>query len=281
MAPAASLPEPANDAASAPDAFGAIPHAPWPEDATRDAFCGDWFLWQRRRGHRTSTDDMLTAWLATRVSHTPPERYLDLGCGIGSVLLLTAHALRPGWSIGVEAQAQSARMAARTIDELPMSAPTLHVRQADIRALDPARTGRFPLITGSPPYLPEGSGVQSPDPQRAACRFELRGGIEDYCHTAAALLAPGGHFVVVFQSTWHDRVISAATQAGLSPRQQVDLFTRSDRPEDFLKVYALSNQPGPTQRRTLCVRQPDGSLTQDWKTVRMDLYLGGVPDPPN
>ncbi|TVQ98252.1 MAG: hypothetical protein EA398_13600 [Deltaproteobacteria bacterium] len=274
-----------------PDALGTTPQAPWPDDALRDRFCGDWLLWQRRRGHRTSTDDMLTAWLATRVHPEPPERYLDLGCGIGSVLLLTAHALEPGESHGVEAQEQSATMAARSVSELPASAPPLLVRCADFRQLDPARLPRYPLITGSPPYLPPGTGVPSPDPQRAACRFELRGGIEDYCATAASLLAPDGVFVVVFQSAWHDRVLDAASNAGLRETCRAELRTRASHDTDFLRAYAFrptgtSAHAGflPDDRHDshgaadvpiehLDVRDHDGQVTPKWLGVRRRLGL--------
>jgi hypothetical protein len=37
-------------------------------------------------GHRWSLDDLVTAWVATRVvAATPPARFVDLGCGIGTV----------------------------------------------------------------------------------------------------------------------------------------------------------------------------------------------------
>ena len=66
---------------------------------------GDWRVYQRDGGHRWSTDDMVTSWVAGRVLRdvllpaaaaaagpsTPLAlRYLDLGCGIGSVLMMTA-----------------------------------------------------------------------------------------------------------------------------------------------------------------------------------------------
>ncbi|MBW2376977.1 MAG: hypothetical protein JRF55_13495 [Deltaproteobacteria bacterium] len=85
----------------------------WPEDAGRDRLIGDWHIYQRTGGHRTSTDDLITAWYAVHRNPDPPERYLDLGCGVGSVLLMVSHKLRPKIVLGVEAQAQSLMMARR------------------------------------------------------------------------------------------------------------------------------------------------------------------------
>ncbi|HEX7603834.1 MAG TPA: hypothetical protein VF316_19585, partial [Polyangiaceae bacterium] len=59
---------------------------------TDDALTRDFRVWQRAKGHRFSADDLATAYLAWRVA---PEarRVVDLGCGLGSVLLHLAWAM--------------------------------------------------------------------------------------------------------------------------------------------------------------------------------------------
>jgi tRNA1(Val) A37 N6-methylase TrmN6 len=51
---------------------------------------------------------------------------------------------------------------------------------------------RFELICGAPPFMKLGAGVLPKDPQRAAGRFELRGGVEAYIEAMRACLVPGG-----------------------------------------------------------------------------------------
>ena len=66
------------------------------EPTTLDALTGDFVMYQRKNGHRYSTDDLLTAWYATvhgaahRDTGAPPPRLCDLGTGIGSVGLSVA-----------------------------------------------------------------------------------------------------------------------------------------------------------------------------------------------
>src|SRR5580698_5758291 len=61
------------------------------ERVTCDRLTRDFVMFQRRRGHRHSTDDLLTAWYAaqeiSRFPTTPMSRFrlLDLGSGIGSI----------------------------------------------------------------------------------------------------------------------------------------------------------------------------------------------------
>ena len=63
-------------------------------DESLDALCGHFKIFQLRKGHRYSTDDILTAWYGS--SWCPSARsVLDLGSGIGTVALVAAWRL-PG-----------------------------------------------------------------------------------------------------------------------------------------------------------------------------------------
>ena len=237
---------------------------PWPDDATRDRLVGDWWFYQRRGGHRTSTDDLVTAYSAARHGCASPARYADIGCGIGSVLLTTAYALRPGESLGVEAQEQSAAMAARSIAELPDDAPPIRVLRGDLRDAKPETLGRFDLITGSPPYLPLGTGSLSPDPQRqralqaaAASRPTQR---PPRCSPRRTHL--------VFQTQWNPRVEDALTQAGLTAFA-TDFAMRTGR-APFLSVFAARRGPARAEVAVerIDVRDADGERTAAYQAVR-------------
>lgn len=246
--------------------------APLPTDAEREELVGSWSMYQRRGGHRASTDDVVTAWLAVRGSSSAPARYLDLGCGVGTVLLLTAHALRPGRSVGIEAQDESHTMCARSIAELP-DPPAIQLLHGDFRSVDVAALGPFDLVTGSPPYFPEGTGVLPADPQRRACRFELRGGVEDYAIAAARVLAPGGRFVVVFPSAGAARAQAAAGAAGLHERSHARLWMREGRPAPFLDVWCFAREPGDVERLSFAIRYASGAVSDDYATARALLGL--------
>ncbi len=260
----------------------------WPDDAVRARLVGDWHIYQRTGGHRTSTDDVITAWHACRDWNAPPSRYLDLGCGIGSVLLTVAWRLKPAFSLGVEAQAQSVQLLRRALEELPSDAPLVHVENSDFRSIprghhslsasgsgsspSPRNTSHgFVLITGSPPYFPLGTGVHPNDPQRLACRFETRGGVEDYCAAAARYLADDGRFHLVFQTKWNERVEAAGANAGLHLAGRCDFRSRSDRPEPFLTVYEFRRSATSLQSMSLAVRDRNGDFTPEFVELRREL----------
>ena len=251
----------------------------WPDDATRDRLIGDWWMYQRRGGHRTSTDDLLAAWFAV-VHHGDrgaPAHYVDLGCGIGSVLFQVAWRLRPLRVTGVEAQAQSALMAQRSASELPSPRPEITILHQDLRSPLPEGLPPADVVTGSPPYFPVGTGVLSPDAQRRACRFELRGGVEAYCEAASRLLAPDGVFCLVFTARDAARVHAAGRDAGLALIDEVPVLLREGAEAPLLAVYAFCRPGGRAPRAAhpepLVVRDRDGALTDGWLAVRRTLGL--------
>ena len=183
---------------------------------TLDAISGHFRLFQLRDGHRFSTDDILTAWYGT--SWCPTARTaLDLGSGIGTVGMISAWRLPGAKFVTVEAQSDSVKLARKSMLYNGL-ADRYEIREGDFR--NPGvlcDNEKFDLITGSPPYFPPGTGVESEHPQKLACRFELRGTVADYCATAAKHLALGGFFACVFptESTQLTRVEQGACEAGL------------------------------------------------------------------
>jgi hypothetical protein len=80
---------------------------------TLDAISGYFRLFQLAKGHRFSTDDVLTAWYGTMCC--PAARsVLDLGSGVGAVGMIAAWRLPGARFVTVEAQAESVRLARKS-----------------------------------------------------------------------------------------------------------------------------------------------------------------------
>ena len=211
----------------------------WPEVGEDLCFLsGDWRIFQRIDGHRWSLDDLLTAWYG--VTHAPArvERALDLGCGIGSVLMMIGWSFPEATLLGIEAQDVSQALARRSI-AYNGAADRITVRHGDLREEDNLPEGNiFDLVTGTPPYIPVGHGTPSERIQKEPCCFETRGGIEAYCLAAARGLAPGGVFVVCEGANPHQRTLDAATAAGLRIFAWRDVIPKEGKPALFT-LYAM------------------------------------------
>jgi tRNA1Val (adenine37-N6)-methyltransferase len=215
-------------------------------ELTDDALTDRIRVLQRRAGHRYSVDDVVTAWVAVNLArNAATATYLDLGCGLGSVLLMVTDRIPGLQAIGLEAQAQSFELATANVQRNALCGRVrvLHGDLRDRQALERVRAenaGRgFDLITGTPPYKPAGSATPSPDPQRAYARVELRGGVEDYLRSAAQLLSPQGACVVCMESSAEARVRAGASQAGLAIREVLPVIPIAGRKGRLFSVYTL------------------------------------------
>lgn len=237
---------------------------------THDAITADFRILQRRRGHRYSLDDLATA--ATACAAAPrARRYLDLGAGIGSVLLMVTWKLRPGRVVGVEALSQSVALARRSLARDGVAATLL---LGDHREVTRGLEERFDLVTGTPPYLPANTALASPDPQRAAARIELRGGVEDYLASASRVIAEGGRVVVCADGRRPERVERGARDAGLTPILRRDVWPHPAAAHPLFAVWVLMRGGGgaPTHERLL-VRGPDGEQTAEARALRATFGL--------
>ncbi|CAN92476.1 hypothetical protein sce2317 [Sorangium cellulosum So ce56] len=237
---------------------------------------GDFRILQRLDGHRWSADDLVTAWFAAeRVAHAPPRRTVDLGCGIGTVLLFTAWRFPDARCAGVEAQEVSASMARRSVAWNGVDARG-EVRWGDLR--DPAvLDGLAPaeLVTGTPPYLPVGTGIESARLQCGPCRFEHRGGVEDYCVAAARLLAPGAPFVACAAARQRPRVEAAAAAAGLALEAWRDVVPKEGKAALF-SVYALRRAEAVASchdEPPLVLRGRNGRFTEEFDALRRTMGM--------
>lgn len=248
------------------------------EHESLDPIVGTWRIFQLKRGHRFSVDDMVTAWLGAR-ARPEARRLLDLGCGIGSVGLSTlwrvGHA--DATLLGVEAQEVSVGLARRTFAYNGV-ADRVSVVLGDLRDPDVVPGGQtFELITGSPPYIPPGKGLLSPHPQRAHCRIELRGSVYDYCVAAKRFLAPAGRFAFVMLAA-DPRTEDAPVAAGLRVVERLDVVFRAGRePQIAVLVCAHADEilsDAVRATSTMTVRDAAGEFTDDYNRFRLDM--GGM-----
>jgi tRNA1(Val) A37 N6-methylase TrmN6 len=248
-------------------------------DETLDAISGHFRLFQLRDGHRFSTDDILTGWYGTSWCPTASTA-LDLGSGIGTVSTVVAWRLPGARLVTVEAQERSLSLAKKSVRYNGLES-RVELRAGDFR--DPGvlrEEERFDLITGSPPYFPPGTGVESEHPQKLACRFELRGTVADYCATAARHLALGGFFACVFpaEPQQRARVDAGAKAAGLTiVRMRPVVFREGDPPLVGLFGMMRSTDLPPAFREKtwtepdLIIRARDGSIHPEYSAVKLAI----------
>lgn len=249
-------------------------------DLTLDRLTRDISIFQRAKGHRFSSDDVVTAYVAARVA-PGATRVLDLGCGIGSVLLHLAWTLPRASLVGIEAQEVSYRLLTRNIAQNDLST-RVHAHHGDLREATVAKYGGgFDLVTGTPPYFPPSSALDAEDEQRAYARIEYRGGIDDYVRAAARFVSEDGVVVLCGDSRTDGRVAEAAHETGLFLFERCDVISKAGQAPLF-SVWCLSRHARPLSHPTMTLRTEHGETTDDAKRLRRfsGLESGPSSSPP-
>lgn len=252
-----------------------------------DAITGSFRIFQRVQGHRYSLDDVITAWEAA--SLLPHARTcLELGSGIGSVLLMVAYKLTEARFVAVEAQRNSFELLTRNIARNELGGRVRPVF-GDLRAVAHPELGPggFDLITGTPPYVAPGTATPSSDAQRAFARQEFRGGVEAYLAAGGRCLKPGGRMVVCADARFPERVLKTAASVGLRALRQRDVIPREGEKAALFSVFTLCRADAPeTQQLEHCqwiARDAQGARSESYIAVRAFFGLtaptGELPSP--
>jgi tRNA1Val (adenine37-N6)-methyltransferase len=241
------------------------------DELTIDALTGGWTIAQRKKGHRHSTDDLLTGWYAAEVAPTA-HRLLDLGAGIGSVGLIALWRAPPDATlVAIEAQEVSFALLEQNIARNSLTSRVRAI-QGDLRGVRFHEL--FDLVTGSPPYWDVSQGVVPADSQKAHARFELRGDIRDYALAARAALDDNGRFVFCFPTVQRARAESAVAAAELRVLRSRDVIPRAGA-EPLFTLFACcrAEDAGPDHIRDEphIVRDEHGEPTAMHRAARAAL----------
>lgn len=260
---------------------GALGQGPELESGeTLDSISGHFRIFQLEKGHRFSTDDVLTAWYGT--SWCPiARRVLDLGSGIGTVGMIAAWRLPGAEFVTIEAQEESVRLARKSAEWNGLK-DRYEIREGDFReeGILP-EDEKFDLVLGSPPYFPPGSGIEGDHPQKVHCRFEMRGDIADYCRVASKHLTPGGLFACVFPvnpGQQHERIKNAAANANLSIVRWRPVILREFEPPLIGLFAMIKSGDLPSAFRTetwiepsLVIRKANGEIHPEYSAAKLSF----------
>lgn len=242
-----------------------LPKDPELGELTEDRLTRDFTLFQRAKGHRFSSDDMITAYVAVRHAR-PDARVLDMGTGIGSVLLHLAWSLPESTLVGVEAQPVSFGLLVRNVTRNGLD-ERVRVHHGDLRTVVPALAERFDLVTGTPPYFPPDTALDAMDGQRAYARIEYRGGIDDYVPAGATVLADEGVLVLCGAFGTESRLESAASEVGLHVVARTAIIARAPKPPLFA-VWVLAHAAAPCVHDEVILRDENGESTEHARMLR-------------
>lgn len=207
-------------------------------------YLGKYQLTQSDACFKLGRDSVLLAGFCTL---RPKWTVCDLGCGVGSLLLLTAQREENLTRVGIELDPTAAELARKNLADNALSGTIL---TGDLREKSLLRGDQFHLVLSNPPYFRAGSGRSG-----GQARMDDTCSVLDLCQTAGRLTRTGGRFALVYRPERLAELVAALQKARLEPkRMQLLSYHRTKAPYAVLVEAVKEGGPGleilPTQYQT-------------------------------
>ena len=215
-------------AAAAPDG------AAGGKGVTSVEYLGKYQLTQSDACFKLGRDSVLLAGFCTL---RPKWTVCDLGCGVGSLLLLTAQREENLTRVGIELDPTAAELARKNLADNALSGTIL---TGDLRDKSLLRGDQFHLVLSNPPYFRAGSGRSG-----GQARMDDTCSVEDLCRTAGRLTRTGGRFALVYRPERLAELFAALQKARLEPKRvQLLSYHRTKAPYAVLVEAVKEGGPG-------------------------------------
>lgn len=187
----------------------------------------------------------------------------DLGCGTGIIPLVLFHKYRPGKIYGVEVQPEVAALANQTV-ALNGLEEKIEILCANVtQAVEKIGENCLDAVVTNPPYVAQGEGLRSDNPQKAIARHEIAGSLEDFIRSGGALLKEGGDFYMIHRPARLVDVIALCRKYRLEPKELQFIQPAEGKKPNIFRIHCVKyGKPELRFLDPLCVYDRDGAYTQ-------------------
>lgn len=192
-------------------------------------YLGRYRLTQSDDYFKLGRDSVLLARFATL---KPRWRVCDLGCGVGTLLLLLSQREARLTRTGVELSPGAADLARRNLADNGLEGVIL---TGDFRET-PRPGDAFDLVLSNPPYFRAGSGKSG-----GPARMEENASVQDLCQAAGRLTRTGGRFALVYRPERLAELFAALQGARLEPKRLQLLAYSPEKPPYAVLVESVKD----------------------------------------
>ncbi len=221
-------------------------------------------LEQPAKGYRVGVDTVL---LAACVPAQKGQRILDLGCGVGGVMLALACRVPELSGVGIELQSALASLCERNIAANPF-ALGFSVCVGTVAALPDACVGAFDHVVMNPPYHETARHDPSPNSLKRTAHEEGEADLTTWIRAACACLAEGGSMTLIHRAEREDSIRQALPK-DMRVRDTLFIFPKRGDPPKRVILRAQkggAEKEAPTEHG-LVLHKAEGGFTEEAEAV--------------
>ncbi len=199
------------------------------------------------------------------------EKALDLGTGTGIVPILLEARTKGEHFTGLEIQAESAEMAARSV-ALNELEEKVSIVEGDIKEAGSLfAPSSFDVVTSNPPYMNDGGGLVNPFEAKAIARHEILCSLEDVVAAAARLLRTNGRFYMIHRPQRLTDIMVLMRQYKLEPKRIRFIHPYVDKAPTMVLIEGVRDgKPQVNVSAPLVIYQAVNEYTEEIK----EIYYG-------
>lgn len=194
----------------------------------------------------------------------PGEKVLDLGTGTGIIPILLEAKTKGEHFTGLEIQAESADMAARSVAYNGLQ-EKIDIVTGDIKdASGIFGASSFDVVTTNPPYMIGAHGIQNDADAKAIARHEILCDLEDILRESSKILPPGGRFYMVHRPFRLAEIFSRMVEWHIEPKRMQLVYPYVDKEPNMVLIEGLrGGKSRLTVEKPLIVYKEKGVYTDE------------------
>lgn len=222
-------------------------------------FQGQLLIEQPEKGYRYGLDSVL---LAATCPAKHEETVLDMGCGVGTVMLAIAKRLDKIQITGIELQPALAKLANRNhqYNDFQERSTIIHGHINDKAIFKKIET--FDHIVCNPPYFEQNKTNHSKINQKNLSKIDLSGDLSEWVTAANRYLKPRGTATFIYPTVFSDKLITAL-QKKFKTLILFPLWPRTGQNSKLMIIQAIKDRnSGLILKPGLVLHESNGQYTK-------------------